>query len=196
MIIIRQKAFNAKQKDFSYTGAKRLVNSISKIKGIGNKISTGFNNAGLRTSNYAKELITGKPAPYRRSIMFVPKSKEQLKDEALRSAKKMRQTRNAVVTDPYKFAGKKTNELLIQPTIDAPLGSVASKALPVPGMTAAHAKTTAPLEKKMWDKVGYGEYTVGNITRPSRRYLRNQITNDRLAGAIRGVTNGFKIAMT
>lgn len=178
------------QREYSYLTAKRLVNSIKQVKGSSNKLMTSIDNAGLRAGNYVKSVITGKATPEYKKMMFRPKTEQELKKEALGTAKKVRNAENSIATDPYKVIGSKTNELIIKPTIDAPLGTVATKVLPVPGASAIHAKTTAPLESKMWDRIG-----VGRVTKPIRQSLKKTITDDKVAGTFRGFTNGLKVAM-
>ena len=179
MIIKRQKSYSSK-------GAQVLF----RLKKAANQAGVTLNNAGLKAGDSVKQILTGK-APVNPSFKFRPKSGMQLKREAIAAAKGANQVKTAVISDPGGTIGKVVNETVVQPAKHAPVGVLATQ-IPIlpPGTGLAYAKKGAPIEAKMWDKIG-----VGRVTKPIRNKMDKYVTNDTMIGAGRGVVGGLKSVM-
>ncbi len=72
-----------------------------------------------------------------------------LKRAAVKSANDLKHTKNELILDTGHFIGDK----VIRPTIEAPVTGIASKVIPVPGMTATQLTVLAPIEKRLQPKL-------------------------------------------
>ena len=161
---------------------------------------TPINNAGLKVGNTAKEIVTGKPTPQHMKIGFRPKTKEQLKTEAVREAKAVRDKAKGVINevnmikdsaimDPGGTAGQLINQGVIQRASKSPISAVMPLA-PIPGATSTSI-AVAPLEQKVWDqvnRVGVGKYTIGRAVKPVKKFVREDV-NKNAANVGRAVYN-------
>lgn len=77
------------------------------------------------------------------------KSTMNLKRASIKSAKGIKHSKNELLLNPGNVIG----ERVVRPTIEAPITGVASKVIPVPGMTATQVTVLAPMEKKLYPKV-------------------------------------------
>jgi len=200
------KRFSEEEREFSYRSAKKLINFRAGLKGIGNKIMTPVNNAGLTVGNTAKEIVTGKPTPQHMKVKFRPKTKEQLKSEALKEAKGARDKakniaeeaktiKDAAIIDPGGTAGQLINRGVIQRATKSPVSSVLPLA-PIPGATST-SMVVAPYEQKIWDqvnRVGVGKYTIGRVTEPIKQFVREDV-NRNAASVGRAAYNQFKLVL-
>ena len=188
------------EREYSYKSAKKLISFRAGLKGLGNKIMTPINNAGLKVGNTAKEIVTGKPTPQHMKIGFRPKTKEQLKTEAVKEAKAVRNKAKGVINeanmikdsaimDPGGTAGQLINQGVIQRASKSPVSAVMPLA-PIPGATSTSI-AVAPLEQKVWDqvnRVGVGKYTIGRVVKPVKKFVREDV-NKNAANVGRAVYN-------
>lgn len=89
-----------------------------------------------------------------------------VKRSAVNSAKKVKTLAYNVADNPGHYLGEK----VVRPTIEAPVTGIASKLIPIPGMTATQVTVLAPIEKKFQPKIvrkGLEKVgkVVGNITK-------------------------------
>lgn len=178
MIIKRQKVYSSK-------GAQILF----RLKKAANQAGVAIDNAGLKAGDSVRQILTGK-APINPTFSFRPKSKIKLGRETITKTKDLKQSTNAIVNDPGGTIGKVVNETIVQPAKHAPIGTLVSQVSPVPGTGIAYAVKGAPIEAKVWDKLG-----VGKVTKPIRKKMDQYVTNDTMIGAGRGVVNGLKSVM-
>ena len=168
MIILRQKEHSSK-----------LMKVVRTMKRAGNNIVTAIDNAGLKAGNTAKEIITGKPTPAHMKVGFRPKTNQQINRETVQQVRGTQNIKNSAILDPEGFSGKVTKAAAEKVTT-APLSSAGyvtiNKVAPgVPGTSAAYA-TVSPIEQKVWDRVnqvGVGNYTLGRVTSPVKKTIRN-----------------------
>ena len=102
MIILRQKEY-----------ASRLLKTVRSVKRAGNNAMTVVNNAGLKTGNTIKKVITGKNIPVPAEANFKPKSNFQINRETVRVKNAVKDATNtikerpgAVLDDGISFAAK------------------------------------------------------------------------------------------
>lgn len=95
---------------------------------------------------------------------------------------------NQVIMNP----GRAFNNKIVQPSIEAPLTSVAMKAVPIPGSSALVSYVSKP-EKAMWKKVGIGD----KMSRAANKYGNSKGSKyveegiNKLASSGRIMLNGF-----
>ena len=92
---------------------------------------------------------------------------------------------NQAITNP----GKVVNTKVIQPSIEAPITSVAMKAVPVPGTSALVSVVGKP-EKAMWKKVGIGD----RMSKAAEKYAESK-GGKYVEGAINGVVRSGRIML-
>ena len=204
-MIIKRKSQAEEERDYSYKAAKKAVEFRAKMKGAGNSIMTPINNLGLKVGNVIKEIATGKPTSSQMKAKFVPKSKKQLMEEsvkeingakrnakltAINTAVGANKAVKSIMENPGGTTGKLVNEFVIQPTTKAPVTSIAFKLAPVPGASAFHKMTVAPIEAGVWDRSG-----IGRITKPIRSTIGRYVNNNTMSGAGQGIYNGLRSSM-
>ena len=120
MIIKRQKTYSGK-------GTQILF----RLKKAANQAGTAFNNAGLKTGERVKEIITGKPT-VNPNFKFRPKSNTQLKRETVQQVKGAQETAKNVAKGVYYTPGQMLDKG-IKYTAENPIaatGNAASVVLP------------------------------------------------------------------
>lgn len=92
---------------------------------------------------------------------------------------------NQLATNP----GEVINKKVIQPSIEAPITSLAMKAVPVPGSSALIGIVGKP-EKTMWKRLGVGD----KMSKAANKYTTSK-GGKYVEGAINGVVNTGKIML-
>lgn len=159
--------------------SSRIMKVVRTMKRAGNNIVTAVDNAGLKVGNTAKEIVTGKPTPAHMKVKFRPKTNQQINRETVQQVRGVQNIKNSAILDPEGFSGRVTKAAAEKVTT-APLSSAGyvavNKMVPgVPGTSAAYA-TVSPIEQKVWDRVnqvGVGNYTLGRVTSPVKKTIRN-----------------------
>ena len=155
---------------------------VRTMKQAGNNIVTAIDNAGLKAGNTAKEIVTGKPTPAHMKVGFRPKTNQQINRETVQQVrgtqKAVKDTVNEAMTNPEGLTGRVTkkvaNEVTKSPLSFAGKIAVDSKLPGAPTTTSYLA--VSPIEQKVWDKVnrvGVGNYTLGRVTSPVKKTIRN-----------------------
>ena len=138
----------------------------------GTRFLAGFNKKVLRKS----------PMAAKRSAV---KTQNKVLTGVARGLNKVENVKTAVNQAAIN-PGRVVNTKVIQPSIEAPLTSVAMKAVPIPGSSALVGVIGKP-EKAMWKKLGVGE----KMSRASNRYV-NSKGGLAVENTINGAVNSLK----
>lgn len=182
MIILRDKTYSSK-----------LIKAVRTAKRVGNTVMTAVDNAGLKTSNAIREVVTGKPTPLYMKAEVRPKTNTQINRETIqkvrgaqKAAKKAAQeiyyTPGAVADKGIKFAAENPIAAagqagsVILPTVNpallgVPIGS------PSAAVNAA-AKKWKPYNratKKMANAYGRSQVSQGLRAMPSLPEIATQV---------------------
>ena len=167
-------------KQHNYSGkALKLVRGVKKTI---NRAGTWIDNAGLKAGDRVKQTFTGKE-PVNKGFKFRPKSNTRINRETIQ----LRNDVNTVMADPGGTSGKVLYDFIIEPGKKAPVGTVATKIIPVPGSSLVYAKKGAPIEAKLWDKSG-----IGPLTKPLRNQIDKVASEENVKGLGRGMYRGIK----
>lgn len=122
--------------------------------------------AGTRfLAGFNKKVLRKSPMAAKRSAV---KTQNKVLTGVARGLNKVENVKTAVNQAAIN-PGRVVNTKVIQPSIEAPLTSVAMKAVPIPGSSALVGVIGKP-EKAMWKKLGVGE----KMSRASNRYVNSK----------------------
>jgi len=150
MIILRQKEY-----------ASNLLKAVRSVKRIGNNAITAVNNAGLKTGNTIKKVITGKSVPVQVEAGFKPKTNFQINRETVKAKNAVKDAANAIKERPGVVLDNGISFAAKNPIAAA--GQIGSVTLPMAnpiflGIPIGTPSVAADLAAKKFIKP-YGKYT-------------------------------------
>lgn len=141
MIILRDKQYSSK-----------LMKAVKTAKRVGNTVMTAIDNAGLKTGNAIKEVVTGKATPQHMKVGFKPKTNAQINRETVQ------QVRGA-----QRATKKAAQEIYYTPGAMADKGIRYAAENPI-AATGNAASVVLPAVNPIWAAIPVGAPSIGAET--------------------------------